>query len=308
MTFHFQHMDAAESAFLDKQLNVIRAKTYDIKYPQLKAREFIPVDNSLPPGAETVTYHQYDAVGQARLLASYAGDLPRADVYANQFTSQIRGIGASYGYNIQEVRAAQLAGTPLEQRKANAARRAVEEKIEALAKTGDSANGLGGFLNASGVTTYTPPSDGTGASAEWDDKTPDQIVRDMHGIAKKIVEDTKEMEVPDTLLLPLSSYGKVATTRMGDGSDATILDFFLKTSPYIKTVMPWQALETAGANSTKRMVAYRRDPDVLQLVIPQEFEQFPPQQRGLEIVTPCHARCGGVVVYYPLAIAFGDGI
>jgi hypothetical protein len=56
------------------------------------------------------------------------------------------------------------------------------------------------------------------------------------------------------------------------------------------------------------MVCYRKDPNVLELIVPQEFEQFPPQERNLEVVINCHMRCGGVVCYYPLAISFGDGI
>ena len=55
------------------------------------------------------------------------------------------------------------------------------------------------------------------------------------------------------------------------------------------------------------MVAYQRDPMVLQLEIPQEFEQFPPQARGLSFVVPCHARIGGVHMHYPLAVAYMDG-
>lgn len=56
------------------------------------------------------------------------------------------------------------------------------------------------------------------------------------------------------------------------------------------------------------MVCYRRSPDALEAIVPQEFEQFPAQERGLEFVVPCHAKCGGVVLYYPLSMAYGDGI
>ena len=307
MSYRFDNMDASESAFLSRQLEVIRSQTYDIKFPQLKARDFVPVDNSVSPGAETVTYRQYNMFGLAKIIANYADDLPRADVSAAEFTSKIRSLGSSYGYSIQEVRAAQFAGVPLEQRKANAARRAMEEKIDSIARVGDAANSLLGLLNQPNTSTYSVPNGG-GGDTEWGTKTPDEIVADMHGIANGMVQDTKEVEQPDTLLLPLTSYGLVSTKRMGDGSNETILSYFLKTSMYVKTVAPWTALETAGSGSVKRMVCYRRDPDVLQLIVPQEFEQLPPQSRGFEVVTPCHMRCGGVVAYYPLAISYGDGI
>ncbi len=305
--FTFQRMDAAESAFLSRQLEHIRAQTYDIKYVQLKGRAFCPVDNSVSPGAETVTYRQYDARGLAKIIANYADDLPRADVVAAEFTSKIRGIGSSYGYSLQEVRAARFAGVPLEQRKANAARKAIEEKLDKVAQTGDSAHGLLGILNQPNATVYSIPN-GAAGTATWSTKTPDEVVKDMHGIVNNQISVTKEVEAPDTMILPIEQYQLVSSIRMGDGSDKTILDFFLETSPYIKEVSPWYACDGAGAGATDRMVVYRKDPDAIVLVIPQEFEQLTPEQRGLQTITACHMRTGGVIMYYPLSMSYGDGI
>jgi hypothetical protein len=86
------------------------------------------------------------------------------------------------------------------------------------------------------------------------------------------------------------------------------LQFFLRNSPYITSVEPWDKLTGAGAGPTNRMMVYRRDPDALQLVIPQEFESFPPEQEGLNSVIACHARTAGVQCYYPMSILYADGI
>ncbi|WP_423056875.1 major capsid family protein [Achromobacter xylosoxidans] len=40
--------------------------------------------------------------------------------------------------------------------------------------------------------------------------------------------------------------------------------------------------------------------------LPMPFNQLAAQARGLELVVPCLARAGGVVVYYPLSMAKGD--
>lgn len=307
MAWRFDNLDASESAFAERALEHVRTKTYDIKRGPLKAREYIPVDTSVPNGAEVVRYRQYDSVGLAKLLASYADDIPRADVLVNEFTTTVKGIATSYGFSVQELRSAMQTGTDLDTKKAAAARRATDEKMDSLARTGDSGANLKGFLNQSNTTAFTVPN-GQAGTATFATKTPDEVVKDLHGIAKAIVESTKENEIPDTLLLPLTQYGDIATRRMGDANNTTILKFFLETSPYIKTVAPWSALTGAGAGPSDRMVCYRKDPDAVALVIPQEFEQFPPQAKGLEIVTYCHARCGGVVAYYPMSMAYGDGI
>jgi hypothetical protein len=114
--------------------------------------------------------------------------------------------------------------------------------------------------------------------------------------------------MPDTLLLPLEQYNLIANTRMGDGSDKTILKYILETSPVLKTIDWLTELDGAGASGTDRMMVYSRDDQHLTLEIPQPFEQFEPQQEGMSFEIPCHAETAGVIVYYPLAVAYGDGI
>jgi hypothetical protein len=130
----------------------------------------------------------------------------------------------------------------------------------------------------------------------------------MNSAVHTIVTTTKEAEKPDTMLLPVDKYAYIASTPLQAGSDTTILQFFLRNSPYITSVEPWDKLTGAGAGPTNRMMVYRRDPDALQLVIPQEFESFPPEQEGLNSVIACHARTAGVQCYYPMSVLYADGI
>lgn len=313
----FAKLDAAETVFFARELEQVRARSYDIKYAAFKGLSFVPVDTSLDPATELITYQQWDQVGMAKLIASYATDFPRSEVFAREFTAKIKSYGAGYGYNVQEIRAARLAGKPLEQKRASAAKRAVDQKLDLIAQTGDSDAGFKGLLNLANTDSYTIPADGDSnggtSSKKWAHKTAEQILRDLHTAVRTMVETTKEVEQPDTIIMPLSSFGFISTTRANTFTDATILDVFLKMSPYITTVASWYALETAGGLSpsatqtASRMVVYRRDPDVLQFLLPLPFEQFPPQEVGMEFQIACHARCGGVVAYYPKAILYADG-
>jgi hypothetical protein len=63
-----------------------------------------------------------------------------------------------------------------------------------------------------------------------------------------------------------------------------------------------------GAGGVARAVCYARNPEYVELGIPQEFEQFPPQSRVLEFDVPCHARTYGVFWHYPLSGLYADGI
>lgn len=300
-------LDASDLAFVARQLEQVRAKPYDVKYPNLKARQLVPVDNTVNPGAETVKYNQYDMFGLAALISSYSQDLPRADIKVKEFRQALKSMATSYGYNIQEMRAAAFAGVPLDAKKANAARRAFEELVDKIGATGDSNNGLTGFLNLSNVNSVTPATKAA-TGTTWAVATGLEMLKDLNSLAIKSVSVTNGVEAPDTIVLDIDNYHLAATTPLQSGVQVTVLSQFLATSPYIRSVESWYKLKGAGSGATNRAVCYRKDPDALQLIIPQEFEQFPPQQRGLEFVVPCHGRIGGVVAYYPMSISYMDGI
>ncbi len=309
-------LDADESIFFGRQLESVKAKSYDVMYPELKARTLIPVSYSAGPGAETIKYEQYDQVGMAKIIASYADDLPRADIKGKEFIASIKSIGASYGYSVQEIRAARYANKPLEQRRANAAKRAIMQKENQIAFMGDAASGLQGLLTHANITIYTLPQDGvqngttasTAAAAKFINKTPDQVLRDLNAFANGIVATTFGVEAPDTLLLPIGTKNYLTSTARSQFSDASILKYFLDNQSFIKNVEWLNELSSLTGAGVDSMLAYKRDPDKLTLEIPQDFEQFPAEPRGLEFMIACHERIGGVLVYYPLSVTRADGI
>lgn len=296
-------LDAGETAALARQLEFIYAKTYDVRYAELKARRFIPVDTSVDPGAEFYTYRQWDMMGMAQIIANYADDLPRVDTLAKEYPAPIKSLGASYGYSIQDLRRSAMAGSQLDARRAKAARRAHEQAVDEIAAFGNADAGLGGFTNNANVPLVAPDN------APWSSATALEILADLNKLSNSIVLTTLETFEPDTLLLDTASFQLINTLPMSTTGDAdkTVLRFFLDNNPYISNVDQWTKLTDAGAAGVTRLVCYKRDPEVVELVIPQEFEQFPPQARNLEFVIPTHNRIGGVSVRYPLAMAYMDG-
>lgn len=302
------HLDSGESIFFKRELEHVKTRSYDTKFKELKAFSLFPISAEASSGNTEITYRKYTGVGVAKIIADYAHDFPRVDVYGEETTVKIKDVGASYGYSIKEIRASQMTGKRLEQRRADAARRAIDEKINDIAFSGDSKSGLQGFINYPGISEYTIPADGTGSSKLWSTKTPDQIVRDMAGIVSGIVDSTNGRETPDTLLLPIAQYQYIANTRMSDNTDKTILAYFLANNPFIKRVEWVVELNAAGTGATDRMMAYAKDDMHLTLEIPRVFESFDPVQKGMEFEVPCHAETAGIIVYYPLSVAYGDGI
>jgi hypothetical protein len=299
--------DANESIFFARQLEFIKSQTYDIKRVALSALTIMPVSTAIPEGAITHTYRQYDSVGMAKIIANYANDLPRADVLGKEFTNPIRSIGNSYGYNTQEIRSALFGGVNLNARKALAATRAQQEKINQLAFNGDVESGLPGFLTNANIPEVTIAADGTGSSKTFATKTPLQIVRDLNSLLNKIIVQSKGIHRPTQIWLPIDSYALIASTQNSAASDTTILGFMKLNFPNVE-FMQVVELTGAGAGGSNRMYAMENSSENWQLEIPMMIKSYTPQQQGLEFVVPVESRFAGVIVEYPLAFAFADGI
>jgi len=281
--------------FLERQLEYIRPQVFEVQYADIKYPTILPVTSEAGPGAQTFTYRIMDSTGEFKLIADAADDLPRADISQTEKSINIRSFGGSFGYTVQELRAAQMANIALEQRRAAAVRRAYEEKVEEVALFGESSVGLSGFFNNATVDVVTADKWFTDSGT-----TAQEMLELLNYGVSAIINASKMKEQPDTILMPYEDYNKVSTTRNSDSSDVTVLEYFLRTNPYIRNVEPINQLDAGNSSlTTNRMVVYKRDPEKVQLHIPQPLELFPPQQRGLEFIVPAHARVGGVALYYP---------
>lgn len=303
--------DADGAVFFQRQLEHIKSQSYDVRYAELKARELFPVSSEAGPGVTTITYRTYDQAGAAKIIQAYADDLPRADVAGKETSSPVRSVGISYGYSLDEIQASQLTGVGLDQRRANAARRSVEQVINDVAFFGDTKHNLPGFFSNPNVPSGNVVDPGAGTA--WINKTPDQILFDVNDLFSDIFETTLMVEQGNTLLLPPAQWSFISSTPRASNSDTTILAYLVANSPYLtsmESVIPVNECQ-ASLNpelTNDAMVAYDRSPDKLELEIPVELELMPIQQKNLEFVIPGRARLGGVNIYYPLSAAIAEGI
>lgn len=301
-------LDSNESAFFDRELLYVKTKAYDAKLAELKGLSLIPISTEAGSGVNEIAYQQYRGVGFAKIIADYAKDFPRVDVYGEEKSVKVKGIGDSYGYSITEIRQSQRAGKNLDQRRALTARRAHDEQMNRMALKSDPVNGTNGLLDYPGITEVTLQNDGVGSTKLWSKKTPDQIVRDINDMVNAVMEPTFAREVPDTLLLPIAQYNDIASRRIGEDGTKTLMKYILENSPYIKRIDWLSELKGFGASGSDRALIGRFDEEHITLEIPQPFEQFEPQQEGMEYTIPCHSECAGTIIYYPLAFAYADGI
>jgi hypothetical protein len=303
-------LDANETAFLESQLMQHRQKTLEVQYPDNIALQLVPRATDIDPEAKTYSTHVIDRRGRAKVIAAgaAANDIPRVDVKIDEILGTVAEIADSFGFSLSELRTAARLGTPIEAWKGRAARSAVEDEIDQMVAKGETSTqtslGVTGFVNNANVSLDT-----TSFTVWSSSDTSDALIAELMKPASAINVTVKNKGslLSNTLALAPVNYDIIATKPMGSGSDLTVLKFFLLNNPYITSVVQWSklALANAGGNGA-RAVCYRRDPEVLESVVPLLFEQLPPQAQGLELVTICRARAGGVKVYHPEAMLYLD--
>ena len=312
MTDKYTNLDADEGIFFEKELEAVKAKSYDVQYPALKARSIFPLDSTTDSGASTVTYQSYDHIGMAKLCANYAMDLPNVEISAKETTRKVYGGAVAFSYSIQDIRAAAMAGKPLEARKAEAARRQLLQLENKLAFDGDSSTDIPSFITNANFNQITPV-DGAAGTTTWSTKTADEILADVQQMASTIRSVSKGVEMPDTLLLPESQYALIASTPRGSSSDTTILEFLLASNPWVQEVIPvynlaGKAPVSAAYDSEDVAILFNKSPEKLWLETPQDVELLSPQSKGLSFEVPGHIRTAGVIVAYPKSVATYYGI
>ena len=285
--------------FLARELEQVLARTFEVQYADIKYSSVLPISTEIGPGADSFTYRIFDAQGSMKLIQDKASDLPRADVLRKEVTHQVRSLGASFAYSIQETRAAAMVpGMNLEQRRANAVRRAYEEKVQDVAYFGETAVSMDGFFNNANVDKTVP-------NKWFDNCTTDEMLEILNEAPTSIVQGSNMKESPNTMLVPYDVYRIISTTARSTTSDTPVLEFFLRTNPFIRSIEPINELEAGKSVLTKdRIICYDRSPEKLQLHIPRTLEFLPPVRNNLEFSVAAHARVGGVALYYPKSVLY----
>ena len=299
------------SAFFARELDFVKAKSYDKLYPEFNALANFPITHEVPEGAETMTYYSYEKVGMAEIINSYATDLPRADVKGEPTTAMIRSVGASYGYSVQDMRASRLAGKSLDVRRAEAARYSIDRKVNAIAWAGDKKRKLMGMLSDDNNIPLFTLATNSGGKTSWLDKEANEILDDLNGMFQFQADLTQDVERADTLALPPSVFIRISTKQVPN-TGYTVKKFLMENAPYLKKIISCAELEGRNAytNPYGQNVAllFTNSAEKFSLEIPMAFYQYPLQNRNLEVIVPCEERVAGIVLYYPLSALIAVGI
>lgn len=307
-------LDANETRYFARQLELIQTTVYKQEFPELKARMLIPVDFEGGNAILTKTYRRTKAYGRAGIVNNYADDYKAVGESGEEITVGIKTLGDSYGYNIQDIRAAAYMKQNLSSDLAILAKEAIMREEDYLAFNGDSKYKLEGFLTAKALPKVQGAATGTGGSTLWSKKTPAQIFEDIKAAVKKIQTDTLGIEKPDTVLFPTKYFTDFAFDKISDNSDTTILEWLTAKLKLVgvTSIDYLLDLDNLTVDSTIKDVGafmlYTRKPHKVRMLVPFDFYQFPVQQVHQHFYVDCEERFGGVQYIVPKSALLTYGI
>jgi hypothetical protein len=108
-------------------------------------------------------------------------------------------------------------------------------------------------------------------------------------------------------LLPLKVYTHLTTKRLGS-TEISLLKYIRDNFPQIKNIDWLNELSGSGAGGSNRVFIGKIDADHIENQIVSYFEQLDTEHKGGTYTIPCQSTTAGVIIYYPMAFAFADGV
>lgn len=298
-------MDAADSLFFERELESISSMAAEQQYAELMGLQLVPVE-MIDPGSQLYTFRMFDMLGEAKRVASAGDDLPLVNAKGEEESYKVYRYGAAFDYDVDEIKAARLAGRSVDAMRALAAQRVLAQKLDEIIAVGDSGVGMKGLSNLASANSETASTKAATGTAWINNATADEIIKDFGLMMRKVIGDSKGVERPTRVLLPLEQLEWISTQPRSSTSDTTIKKFVEETMN-IK-VMGWEKLKTAGSGSVTRAIAYNPDITKVRCVVAHNFEMEAPEPRNFRVVVNCALKTAGVVSPYPKSVLYMDAI
>lgn len=317
------------SVFFQRQLEYIESELNFVEYGDLKSWKHVPIESK---GGDNLwyTWRLFDKVGKWKISSDDADDIPEVNIMGAELPVPIRMLVGGFKYNVRELLAGKQAASNnpnapslmVEQQKAIACQEAYQQFIDQLCWFANPAApayaGLTGLFYNPYISTVAAATGGTSSKIAWFNttgglwKTPDEVLIDLNALLTLIRVNTLDRYAADTILMPIEHFNMLATTRVGTNSDITILKFFLGTHPEITTIdtlVPAKSVPAGGniSTATDIILAYKKDPKVVKVVLPRQYTMMPIQERGFNYIVPCYATTAGVITQRPKAMAMLTG-
>jgi hypothetical protein len=274
------------SAFLrqleDLEVQIDRAYQFD-ELPFADGK-FCPIEIKNMPWAKFSTYRQETQTGRFSSIRNYSSSLPTIEVQGEEFRQEVFKWGSSYHWSDDDIAAFARTGESLESSKIYAIQEAYSQSLNKLIAYGDPSLNMPGFVNhPDSLRTISQYPLNSSATSQ-------QKLAVLNDCANTIVQFTKQIEKPDTLLMDVQTYQHLTSEIILIGNTAlnkTLLEHFLDANPYIKDIgvaneLSPEAFEEVGLPRKRQIIAFKRDPLKVKALIYQPLTYLEARRMGVD--------------------------
>lgn len=316
-TFQYGRVNAMQ--IVQSNFEQIVSGIEDVELPEILWSQVIPsecVDTSINPGARAASYLVRDRSGRGQFRARLANDVPSVGVALDKVTIPLEASGVGADFDIQDARAIEFGveGPGLFTELGESMREASERHIEGVTWYGDDDVDYNGLIELPGVPVAPASLNASGNSSEWPDKDPDEILADVNDALTGVWLQSNTVHLAGTLLIPAKRYGQIATQRVSQNSDVSVLEYVEKANLYTTRtkqplkIVPVRYLDQAGAGKTARMAAATLSKKTLWMPMPLAFQLLEPQPQGYGVKLYAEYIFGPTHIKHPLSWRYVDGI
>jgi hypothetical protein len=309
--------------FFERDTTYTDPNFYTLSYKPLgKWRNWFEIQN-IELGKDFVRYVQFERTGQsAKLTARGDGTVDFSRPNAKEYLNKQKVYNAGYYFTYAEIRAA-IANNTLEVELVEATKQNTLERFEQLLHDnmilGDSEAGVTGFINAPNVPNVEASAPATGTDKTWQggDKTKEEIIADINGMATKIIDDNFSAygESGFIIALPSAQFNYITGTPRSTTTDTTIASQILENfkaedgSPVIRGFALLHELKGKGTGSTDMAICFRpNEGDKIKARVSEGVIFHPPTFNQLRIEYAMEQEAGGLTIMKPLSMTQLYGI
>lgn len=259
-------------------------------------------------------------------FASPGGLTPTGKAWISKDANAITGVALDIGktanplylwgmeikYTLPELASAQKIGRPVDVQKYNGMRLKYQMDVDEMVYIGDTQYNKFGLIN-SPLVTATNAVNGTGGTATWVTKTPDEILADVNTLLTNAWTASGWSIIPSELRLPPVQFSYLVSQKVSNAGNVSILQFLRDNSMSNAAngrplnIQPLKWLTGRGASGTDRAMVYTRDVERVRYpLVP--LQRTPLEWRGMFQTTTYYGRLGVVEFPYPETLAYLDGI
>lgn len=191
-----------------------------------------------------------------------------------------------------------------------------DKHLDCNAYVGIKRYGTTGIINNPDVTATNAADNGAG-STKWRDKSPDQILLDVNDAILMVWNACANdlSAIPNHIVMPYEQYNSLATRRVSELAEKTILEFLMDNnvakkngSDLVIGGVNW--CNGAGTGGTDRMAVYRNEERFIAMdeLAPLNRAMTSPNTENVCYDTAYMANVSEIQLFYDQSMIYVDGI